>query len=37
MKCEVASDMDGQAMWIRVVKAVDELMSGERLEGAEVH
>ena len=32
-----AGDMDGDAVWIRIVKAVEELLSEERPEGAEVH
>ena len=30
-------DMDGRAVWLRIVKAVEELLSEERPEGAEVH
>ena len=30
-------DMDGRAVWLRIVKAVEELQSKERPEGAEVH
>ncbi len=30
-------DMDGRAVWIRIVKAIEELLSEERPEGAEVH
>ena len=30
-------DMDGRAVWIRIVKAVEELLSEERPEDAEVH
>ena len=29
--------MEGRAMWLRVGKAVKELLSEERPEGAEVH
>jgi len=32
-----AGDLDGQAVWKRILAAVDELLSGERPEGAEVH
>ena len=32
-----AGDMDGQAVWKRVLAAVDELLSGERPEETEVH
>ncbi len=30
-------DMDGRAVWLRIVKAIEELLSEERPEGAEVH
>ena len=30
-------DMEGEAMWLRIVKAIEELLSGERPDGAEVH
>ena len=32
-----AGDVDGQAVWKRVLAAVDELLSEERPEGVEVH
>ena len=32
-----AGDMDGEAVWLRIVKAVEELLSGERPDDAEVH
>ena len=32
-----AGDMDGQAVWKRVLVAIDELLSKERPVGAEVH
>ncbi len=32
-----AGDMDGRAVWLRIVKAIEELLSEERPEGAEVH
>jgi len=32
-----AGDMDGQAVWKRVLAAVDELLSGKRPEGAGVY
>ncbi len=32
-----AGDMEGEAVWMRIVKAVEELLSKERPEGAEVH
>ena len=30
-------DMDGRAMWLRIVKAIEELLSEERPTDAEVH
>ncbi len=30
-------DMEGRAVWIRIVKAVEELLSEERPEDADVH
>ena len=30
-------DMEGRAVWLRILKAVDELISKERPEDAEVH
>jgi hypothetical protein len=32
-----AGDLDGQAVWKRILAAVDELLSEERPEGVEVH
>ncbi len=32
-----AGDMEGEAVWLRIVKAVEELQSKERPEEAEVH
>ena len=32
-----AGDMEGEAVWLRIVKAIEELMSKERPEDAEVH
>ncbi len=32
-----AGDMDGRAVWLRIVKAVEELQSKERPADAEVH
>ncbi len=32
-----AVDMDGEAVWLRVVKAVEESQSEERPDDAEVH
>ena len=30
-------DMDGRAVWLRIVKAIKELLARERPEGAKVH
>ncbi|NQV20115.1 MAG: hypothetical protein HQ511_01725 [Rhodospirillales bacterium] len=32
-----AGDLDGKAVWLRIVQAIEELQSRERPEGAEVH
>ena len=32
-----AGDMEGEAVWLRIVKAIEELLSRERPEDAEVH
>ncbi len=32
-----AGDMEGEAVWLRIVKAIEELQSQERPAGAEVH
>ncbi len=32
-----AGDMDGRAVWLRVVEAIEELLSEERPDDAEVH
>ncbi len=32
-----AGDMDGEAVWLRIVKAIEELLSKERPDDAEVH
>ncbi len=32
-----AGDMEGEAVWLRIVKAIEELLSEERPEDAEVH
>ena len=36
-ECLATGDMEGEAVWLRIVKAVEELLSEERPEGAEVH
>ncbi len=35
--CLAAGAMEGEAVWLRIVKAFEELLSEERPEGAEVH
>ena len=30
-------DMEGEAVWLRIGKAIEELLSEERPKGAEVH
>ncbi len=35
--CLAAGDMDGEAVWLRIVKAIEELLSEERPDDAEVH
>ncbi len=35
--CLAAGDMEGEAVWIRIVKAIEELLSDERPGDAEVH
>ncbi len=32
-----AGDMDGRAVWLKIVKAIEELLSEERPAEAEVH
>ncbi len=32
-----AGDMDGEAVWLRIMKAIEELVSEERPEDAMVH
>ena len=32
-----AGDMEGEAVWLRIVKAIEELLSKERPEGAQVN
>ena len=36
-ECLAAGDMEGEAVWLRIVKAVEELLSDERPEGEKVH
>ena len=32
-----AGDMEGEAVWLRIVEAIEELLSEERPEGEQVH
>ncbi len=32
-----AGDMEGRAVWLRILKAIEELLSEERPEGEKVH
>ncbi len=32
-----AGDMEGEAVWLRIAKAIEELLSEERPDDAEVH
>ncbi len=32
-----AGDMEGRAVWLRIVKAIEELLSKERPDDAELH
>ena len=36
-ECLAAGDMEGEAVWLRIVKAVEELLSDEGPEGEKVH
>ncbi len=36
-ECLAAGDVEGEAVWLRIVKAVEELQSEERPDDAEVH
>ncbi len=36
-ECLTAGDMEGEAVWLRIVKAIEELVSKERPEGARMH
>ncbi len=35
--CLAAGDREGEAVWLRIVKAIEELLSEERPDDAEVH
>ncbi len=32
-----AGDMDGKAVWMRIIRAIDELQAKERPEGERIH
>ncbi len=32
-----AGDMDGKAVWVRIMKAVEELLSDKQTDGATIH
>jgi hypothetical protein len=36
-ECLAAGDMEGEAVWLRIVEAVEELQSKERPDDAKVH
>ncbi len=36
-ECLAAGDMEGEAVWLRIVKAIAVLLSEERPDDAEVH
>ncbi len=36
-ECLAAGNMDGDAVWLRIVKAIEELLSEERPDDAEMH
>ncbi len=36
-ECLAAGDMEGEAVWLRIVKAIEELQSQERPDDAKVH
>ncbi len=36
-ECLAAGDMEGEAVWLRIVTALEDLLSEERREDAEVH
>ncbi len=35
--CLAAGDMEGEAVWLRIVKAIEELLAKERPEGEKAH
>jgi hypothetical protein len=36
-ECLAAGDIEGEAVWLRIVKAIEELPAKERPEGEKVH
>ncbi len=36
-RVQPAGDIEGEAVWLRVIKAIEELLSEERPDDAEVH
>ncbi len=36
-ECLAAGDLEGEAVWLRIVKAIEELLSKERPKGAKPH
>ncbi len=36
-ECLATGDMEGEAVWLRIVKAIEQLLSEERPDDAEVH
>ena len=36
-ECLAAGDMEGESVWLRIIKAIEELLSKERPDDAEVH
>ncbi len=36
-ECLAAGDVEGEAVWLRIVKAIEELQAEERPDDAEVH
>ncbi len=36
-QCLAAGDMEGEAVWLRIVKAIEELLEKEWPEGEKVH
>ncbi len=35
--CRAAGDMDGEAVWLRIVEAIEELLAAERPDDTAVH